>query len=117
MEKVNFQPEHMNTVSPYLMVESVQELIDFTKQVFNAQLRFKLDRPNGQIMHAELIIGDSIIMAGEPMKEFGVFPCSLFLYIDDCDSVYKNALAYGCTSVRGQRAMRHAGQKKGGVLR
>lgn len=116
MEKVNFQPEHMNTVSPYLMVESVQELIDFTKQVFNAQLRFKLDRPNGQIMHAELIIGDSIIMAGEPMKEFGVFPCSLFLYIDDCDSIYKKALDYGCKSIMEPTTMRHAGERYGGVL-
>jgi len=116
MDKVNFQPQRMNTANPYLMVDNVEELIEFTKKIFGAKLNFKLDRPNGQIMHAELAIGDSVIMAGEPMKNFGVFPCSLFLYIKDCDTVYKNAIDYGCKSIMEPTTMRHAGERYGGVI-
>ena len=93
--KMNFQPPRMNTVNPYLMVESVQELIDFTKKVFNGKLESKLDRPTRQIMHAEIRIGNSVIMAGEPMGDFGLFPCSLFIYVEDCDIIYQKALGDG----------------------
>ncbi|PJJ74803.1 putative glyoxalase superfamily protein PhnB [Thermoflavifilum aggregans] len=116
MQKIPFKPKGMNIVNPYLIVENVQELINFTEQVFNAKLRYKLYRPNGQIMHAEILIGDSIVMAGEPMKDFGIFPCSLFLYIEDCDSVYTKALNYGCTSIMEPTTMRHAGERYGGVM-
>ena len=106
----------MNTVNPYLVVESVHELIVFTQQIFNATLRTKLDRPNGQIMHAELVIGDSVIMAGEPMKNNGVFPCSLFIYVEDCDDVYKKAIDYGCSSIMEPTTMKHAGERYGGIV-
>ena len=115
MNKTPFQPERMHTVQPYLMVESVQELIAFCEQVFNASLQAKLDRPTGQIMHAEIRIGDSMIMAGEPMGDFGLFPCSLYVYVADCDRCYQQALAYGCEPLFEPTTMQHAGERYGGV--
>lgn len=115
MNTVHFKPDKMNTVNPYLMVADVQELISFLTHVFGAQLISKLYRPNGAIMHAEIKIGDSIVMAGEPTKAFGLFPCSLYIYVDDCDEVYKKAIAYGCMSIFEPTTMTHAGERYGGV--
>lgn len=115
MSKVNFQPDRMNTVNPYLMVESVQELIDFIEKVFNGKPESKLERPTGQIMHAEIRIGNSVVMAGEPMEEFGLFPCSLYIYVQDCDNIYKKAIEYGCQSIMEPTTMRHAGERYGGI--
>ncbi|ETT54694.1 glyoxalase/bleomycin resistance protein/dioxygenase, partial [Paenibacillus sp. FSL H8-237] len=64
MNKVKYQPEGMKTVNPYLMVEHVEQLIAFIEVVFDGKLKYKLDRPDGSVMHAEVIVGDSIIMAG-----------------------------------------------------
>lgn len=115
MTKVNFKPDTKNTINPYLMVQSVQELIDFMTKTFSGKLEVKLDRPDGKIMHAEIRVGDSIIMAGEPTTDFGLFPCSLYIYVEDCDSVYKKALAYGCESIFEPTTMEHAGERYGGI--
>ncbi len=113
--KVHYQPEGMRTVNPYLMVENVNEWIAFTETVFNGKLRNKLNRPDGTIMHAEVAIGDSVLMAGEPMKEYGVFPASLFIYVPDCDSVYEKAVGNGAVPVMVPTDMKHAGERYGGV--
>lgn len=115
MKKLEYQPTRMNTVNPYLMVRSVQELIRFIKEVFNGELELKLDRPTGQIMHAEIRIGNSVILAGEPMSDFELFPCSLFIYVQDCDINYKKALENGGKSIMEPTTMKHAGVRYGGI--
>ena len=115
MQKVSFQPKRLNTVNPYLMLNNVDEFIEFTQKIFTAKLENKLHRPNGKIMHAEIRIGDSIIMAGEPMGDFNAFPGSLYVYVEDCDTVYKKAMDYGCTSIMEPITMKHAGERYGGA--
>lgn len=115
MKKPDYQPPHLHSVTPYLMVDNVQALIEFTEKVYGARLNYKLKRPDGGIMHAEITLGDSVIMAGEPTDGFGAFPCSLYLYVEDCDAVYLSAIAYGCSSVMEPATMRHAGERYGGV--
>ena len=115
MNKVNFKPAKINTINPYLIVEDVQELITFMTTVFNGKLQFKLNRPNGAIMHAEIKVGNSVVMAGEPTKEFGLFPCSLYIYVKDCDSFFDKAIRYGCESIFEPATMKHAGERYGGV--
>jgi PhnB protein len=51
----------MKTVNPYLMVENAEQLIEFIETVFSGKLKYILDRPDGSIMHAEIIIGDSML--------------------------------------------------------
>jgi uncharacterized glyoxalase superfamily protein PhnB len=115
LTKVKHQPEGMKTVNPYLMVEHVEQLITFIELVFDGKPKYKLDRPDGSVMHAEIIVGDSIIMVGEPMKEYGSFPTSIYIYVPDCDKVYKDAIQHGAKSVMVPTDMKHAGERYGGV--
>lgn len=115
MRIANYQPEGMKTVNPYIMVNHVLELIEFIETVFNGTLKYKLDRPNGSIMHAEVAVGDSIIMMGEPMREYGAMPASIYIYVPDCDDIYEKAILNGADSVMIPTDMRHAGERYGGV--
>jgi PhnB protein len=108
-------PNGYQTVIPYLLVEGAAELITFLTTAFDAKVRQRLDRPNGSIMHVELQIGDSVVMLGEPMAEFGPMPSSIYLYVEDCDAIYNRALQAGAASVMQPTDMPHAGERYGGV--
>lgn len=114
-KSVNFKPERMNTVNPYLMVEDVEELVRFATDILGAILVSKLHRPDGQIMHVELKMGDSMIMGGTPMDDFGAAPSSLYVYVKDCDQVFSKAIEFGCRSIMQPETMVHAGERYGGV--
>ena len=91
--------EGFHTVTPYLMVREAAQLIDFVKQAFAATELFRGTGSAGGI-HAEVRIGDSMVMIGgagtwngEPM------PAAIYLYMDDVDAVYKRALQAGAASL------------------
>jgi uncharacterized glyoxalase superfamily protein PhnB len=65
-------------------------------------------------MHAEVTIGDSVIMMGEPMGEFKPMPCMIYVYVEDTDAVYKQALKAGATSVM-EPADQFYGDRNAGV--
>jgi uncharacterized glyoxalase superfamily protein PhnB len=88
-----------HTVTPYLFAEGATRLIQFLVEAFNAELVFRKDRPDGAVVHAEMRIGDSMLMLGEASGEFGPMPTSIYLYVTDCDTVYQQALAAGGISV------------------
>ena len=93
-------PEGYHSITPSFCVEGAQEFIDFVKQVFNAQDRFKMDGPGGKIMHAELSIGDSTLMVGDVQPQWPAKSNSLYVYVDDVDAAYARALKAGAKSVR-----------------
>lgn len=97
---VRFMPEGYRTVSPYLVVRDVSGLIDFLKQVFEAEEMRRTSLPDGRIMHAEVRIGDSVVMMGEGGENQPTMQSMLHVYLKDTDSVYKRALAAGATSLR-----------------
>ena len=103
------------TAVPYLLVDGVDGLIDFCREVFDAELSGRLARPEGTVMHAEVLIGDSVVMMGEPMGEFQPAPGWVFVTVDDCDAVYARALQAGGTSEMEISHMHHAGERYGGV--
>ncbi len=93
-------PSGLHTITPYLVVESVSTLIQFLQQVFDAESRGDPQyREDGSVKHAEVRIGDSVVMMGEPMDEIGPMPATMYLYVNDCDATYEKALAAGATSV------------------
>jgi len=93
-------PDGYHRVTPYLAVPGVARLIEFLKQVFGAEGPLEMHaRPDGSVMHAEVRIGDSIRMMGEPTGEFPPTPATLYLYVGDTDTVYQRALQAGATSV------------------
>jgi uncharacterized glyoxalase superfamily protein PhnB len=88
-----------HTVTPYLFTEGSARLIKFLCEAFNAEVMNRKDRPDGAVMHAEMRIGDSMVMLGEASGEFGPMPTSIYLYVPDCDAVYHQAQAAGGISV------------------
>jgi PhnB protein len=97
--KLKTVPEGYHTVCPYIVVSGVGKLIDFVKQVFGATERYVSRRPDGTVQHAEVMIGDSVVMMGEGAG-IKAFPAMLHLYMEDCDAVYRRAIEAGAKSVR-----------------
>lgn len=107
-------PAGYHSVTPYLIVQGVAKLIDFLKLAFEAKETERHAKPDGTIMHAEVRIGDSIVMMGEPMGEFNPMPASIYLYVDNTDAVYKRALNAGGTSMM-EPADQFYGDRNAGV--
>lgn len=91
-------PEGYHSVTPYLTVQGVPTLIDFMKQAFEAQEIERVTRPDGTVGHAEVKIGDSIVMMGEAGGEGQPMPGAVYLYVNDVDATYTRALRAGAVS-------------------
>ena len=74
---VNFIPEGSRNVTPYLVVTGVDRLIEFLKQVFGAEEKERFTRPDGVVSHAEVKLGDSLIMMGEASEQWQARPSNL----------------------------------------
>lgn len=94
----NFAPPGYNSVSPYLTVRDVNALIDFLVTVFDGEVKERITRPDGSAGHAEVRIGDSLIMMGGATPSCEVHPATLYTYVADVDATYQKALAAGATS-------------------
>jgi len=92
-------PDGFHTVTPYLIVPGVAKLIEFLQQAFDAKEIHRSARPDGSIMHAQVRIGDSFVMMGEPIGQWKPMPGSIYLYVNDTDAFYKRALQAGATSL------------------
>src|SRR5579864_986300 len=96
-------PDGYRTVTPYLTLNNAAAAIDFYKRAFGAQEIMRMDAPNGKIGHAELKIGDSMIMIADEMPGSGVrspqwlggTTTGIFLYVPNVDSVFNQAVAAG----------------------
>jgi PhnB protein len=108
MADVDPIPEGYPQVTPYLHVDGANAAIDFYGKVLGAQERFRMDGPEGTIGHAELQLGDSIIMVSDEFpdrdvrgpKSVGGTPVTISVYVEDVDSVFETALAEGATELR-----------------
>jgi PhnB protein len=98
-------PDGYHAVQPYLAVDDAVKAIDWYKQAFGATERFRMDGPGGTIGHAELEIGDSVVMLSDPFpqastkppKELGGTSSSVMLYVEDVDATMKQAVDAGAT--------------------
>ena len=101
-------PEGYNTVQPYLMMVDCHEAIAFYSKVYGAKEKLCMKTPEGRIAHAEIAIGNSVVMMADENPaiqafapaHFGGSPVSLMLYVDDCDATYAKAIEAGATSLR-----------------
>jgi PhnB protein len=110
-------PDGFHSVTPYLFVDGVAKLLDFVKAAFDAKEEVCLRRDDGSVMHAVVRIGDSPVMMGDPTgpaAEFGPMPSSIYLYVNDCDSVYQRALEAGGKSVMEVTDIPFNGERYGG---
>ncbi|HUB12911.1 MAG TPA: VOC family protein [Acetobacteraceae bacterium] len=92
------QPEGYHTVTPYLVVKDAERLIEFLVAAFGAQETERLAAPNHRIAHAELRIGDSVVMLGEARDGHKERPCMLYVYVSDADATWQRAVASGATA-------------------
>src|SRR5207245_8602410 len=92
-------PRESRLMTSFLFIQNPDRLIDFLKLSFDAEQTIRGARPDGTVMHAEVKIGDSSVMMGSPIGKFGPLRSSIYLYVKDCDAVYKQAIKAGGVSV------------------
>ena len=114
MSKVSSVPAGYHTITPYLMVPGVAKLIDFLKQAFGATEILRFPGKDGGVMHAEVKIGDSILMMGEPQGDMIPMPAVIHLYVEDADATYRRAIQAGGSGLR-EPADQFYGDRSGGV--
>jgi PhnB protein len=96
-------PDGYHTLTPYLTVRNAVRAIEFYKQAFGAKERGVMKGPDGKVMHAELMIGDSIFMLADEFPEFGSLspesvggtPMGLHIYVDGVDTAFDRAVKAG----------------------
>jgi PhnB protein len=100
-------PEGYHTVTPSLTVRDGAKAIDFYKKAFAAQERMRMPGPDGRLMHAELQVGDSIVMLADEMAEagckapasVGAVSSSLYVYVPDVDAAFTRAVEAGAKAL------------------
>ena len=105
---VNPIPEGYPRVTPYLIVDGGSAAIDFYSSVLGATERMRMDGPDGKIGHAEIEIGDSVVMLADEHPEMnargprsiGGSPVSMMVYVEDVDDVFSRALDAGAKELR-----------------
>jgi PhnB protein len=98
-------PEGYHTATPYLAVDDAAEALEYYKKAFGAKERSRMEAPDGKIGHAEIQIGDSLVMLSDPFpqastrtpKELGGTTASVFLYVEDVDAFVQRAVDAGAT--------------------
>jgi PhnB protein len=94
-------PQGFHTVTPQLTLDNAAQAIDWYKKALGAEEHSRAVGPDGKIMHAELKIGNSLIMLNDAMmggkgpKALGGSPASLWIYVEDCDKLFNRAVSAG----------------------
>src|SRR5947207_10142337 len=108
MAKVKPIPDNYPRVVPYLTVAGGADAIDFYVKVLGATERGRMPAPGGKVGHAELEIGDSLIMLADEFPDMGVkspssfggSPVTISLYVEDVDDVFDRAVSEGAKEIR-----------------
>ena len=101
-------PDGYQRLTPYICVDGAAAAIDFYAKVFGAQERMRMPSPGGKVGHAELLIGDALLMLADEHPDMGVHgpksvggtPTTLNLYVDDVDAVFARATEEGAKVLR-----------------
>jgi len=111
---VNPIPEGYHSLTPYLYVKDARKFLEFIKNAFDAEVKSLIEY-EGVVGHAEILIGNSMLMLSEATKDMNPpQEISLYLYVPDCDATYKKALDAGATSER-EPADQFYGDRNSGV--
>ena len=106
-------PEGFRTVTPFAVVPDIKKALDFVKTAFDAKVEaFEV---NGEVMHADAVIGDSHMMFGPASKEYPTRPATVYLYHEDVDGLYRKAINAGAKSLR-EPTNEFYGDRSGGVV-
>lgn len=107
-------PEGYQSVIPYLIVDGAAGLLDFVKRAFDAVEGERMSRDDGSIGHAEVRIGDSVVMISDGREPWKPMAAALYLYVPDTDATYQSAIEAGATSLM-EPADQFYGDRNAGV--
>jgi PhnB protein len=101
-------PDGYRSITPYLIIDGAGAAIDFYKKILGASERMRIPGPDGKVGHAELLIGDSVIMLADEHpqmnalspKTIGGTPVTIMLYVTDVDAIVAKAVEAGATLQR-----------------
>jgi PhnB protein len=110
----NSNAKGYHTLTPYLHVFGAASLIEFIKNAFGAEETDRMSLQDGVVMHAELKIGDSMIMLSEATGKSKPMPAMIYIYVNDVDTTFKRAIELGAVSVKEPRNEFY-GDRTGGV--
>jgi PhnB protein len=123
MTQIRKVPEGYSTLQPYIICTNSREMIAYLGKAFGGTERLVMNDDKGRVAHAEVAIGDSVIMMADEHPEieayapshYGGSPVSLMIYVNDCDTSYASAIAAGGTGFR-EPADQPYGDRMAGVL-
>jgi uncharacterized glyoxalase superfamily protein PhnB len=92
-------PDGYHTITPYLVINHAAHVIEFAKTVFGATEHIKSFHDDGTVQHAELHIGDSVLLLADCPPHHPPMPAMLYIFVDDADAIYQKALEAGAESV------------------
>jgi PhnB protein len=93
-------PDRFRTLTPICLATSPERVISFVQDALGGVVERKFHAPDGVIAHAEVRVGDSLLMVGSASEEYPAFPAMLCVYLHDVDAAYASALAAGASSLR-----------------
>jgi PhnB protein len=111
-------PDEYHSVQPYLLVEGAAGLIEFIRSTFETGEPMTMPQPDGRIGHAEIRVGDSVVMLADASTAEGVsgpMPATVMAYVEDADKTYQRALEAGATSLREPQDMFY-GDRSAGIV-
>lgn len=93
------KPEGYNTLTSFHVLDDIPQMIEFLEKAFDAEVTEKIQRPDGELMHVEMQIGDSKVMLGANRAGGELTRSLTYVYVNDTDATYSKALAAGATSI------------------
>jgi uncharacterized glyoxalase superfamily protein PhnB len=112
---MTYKPDGYPAAIPYLILPNAAEAIDFLKQAFDAEEIRRFNMPDSErIMHAEVRIGDGVLMIADANEKWPPIGAHVYLYLPDVDAAYARALAAGAESL-GEPVQKDDEDKRGGV--
>ncbi|MBA3469338.1 MAG: VOC family protein [Herpetosiphonaceae bacterium] len=96
----SYKPQGYSTVSPYLIVDGAHHTIDFLIRVFDAVELQRFPDTTGKVRHAEVRIGDTVVMIADGIENWPPLPTNVHVYVADVDATYRRAVEAGATSVQ-----------------
>jgi uncharacterized glyoxalase superfamily protein PhnB len=112
---MSWKPAGYPVLSPYLIAPGAQRVLDFLSAALGATPLRRYEMPDGSLMHAEMKVGDSVVMIGDAGEQWPGVPAHLHVYVEDVDATYQRALAAGGTPVQAPEQKEGDPDRRGGV--
>lgn len=111
-----FKPERYNSLSPYLIIDEAEKLVQLLQSVFDAKVLRRFNHENGKIMHLELQIDDSVLMLSSSTEQFPANTTVLHLYVPDVNKTFQTAMDHGCSLVEEPKSHDGDPDKRGSFM-